>query len=322
MKILFVSPQYPANPIRFLSDTLVDMGHELYKIGALYNNHGGLATWGKHNASVDVQLERAQPAWDLTEYLELCTAAIGAPDICICSEETYSTKIRRPIGKKIPTVLLSWDGWPHVWDRCNDFQSVLNYTGHPFGIRIHPREEPDPRWKFFGPACYPKVHQFLNIPRDIDFVLNAAMYGARQEICDFMRSRRLSVRSGYVLTDEYVMNANRGFATYINSNKQRECKWRAMEGAAMGLLNICDDHLLYEWIGAKPYEHYFPISLKWNERIQEWWPDGQMVYECIQVLKENPNLAEHIRKNAMELAMKYHTYEARVNMILEDLRSL
>lgn len=318
MRILFLASWYGANPPRFLADVFEKMGHAVWRVGSAYRDHGGI-DWSTYLPKIDLELRKNQK-WDLPAYLEECTRAIGAPDFIIASEESYSNEIAPT--DRLPVVLLSWDGWANSFARCDQFQSCLQYTAHPFGVRAQPREKPDSRWKFFGPACDPDVHRFLNVPRDIDWIMNATMYGARQEICDFLRIKGLSVRDGYVATDEYVMNANRGMFTYINSNHQIEIKWKFSENSAMGLVNICDDHMLYEWIGAKPYVHYFPVDLAWNERINEYWPTGQMIYDKIQAIAADPNLLAYVRENARNLAINSNTYRHRADMILQDLEEV
>lgn len=319
MRILYLSSFYASNPPRWLADAFQDLGHDIFRVGPTYPEHGNV-DWGKWNVQPDLELPR-QSTWNIPAYVDECTRRIGAPDFVIASEESYHNEII-PVGGKIPTVLLSWDGWPEAFERHKDFQSVLNYTGHPYGVRAKPRVSPHPEWKYFAPACYPKVHRLLGFERDIDFSLRAAMYGGRPKICNFLRDRGLHVSEGYASVDEYVEAYNRTLFTYINANAQEEIKWRWAENIACGAITICDHTELYSWIGAQPYVHYYPVERIFQPDLNEEWPTGEMIYECIMKLKSEPTLANFIRSNALNLVLNNHTYYHRADQILEALMSL
>lgn len=313
--ILAVGPWYAANAFRYLIDAFEKIdGCEVFRVGPSYNDHAGI-NWGTDVVTPDVPLSLARPWWKLPYFTELCTRSVGPPDLLIVSEETYQTKIFPEI--RLPTVLISYDGWPNSFARRELFQPTVAYTNHPYGIRAHPRTEEAPGWKYLPGAAAPWIHKDLGLERDRDFALFATPYGQRPVICQALVDRGLSVRSGLVATEQYVKEYNRALCTLHNCNAQEEVKFRWFEAAAMGCVNISDHTRLFNRLGYRPWVHYVPVAN--NSADDDPWPMMEAVYNQVQWLKSHPETALALARASRHQTLSSHTYFHRCQKIFSDV---
>lgn len=316
--VLTVGPWYPANSYRYLIDSFEKVGCEVFRIGPTYNNHYGVR-WSKEDKVIpDLELPR-QADWDLNYFVEQCAAKLKVPDLLIVSEETYHNEITPT--NKVPSVLISYDGWPENYERAEIYKCTLNYTNHPFGIRIHPREEEDPRFRYLPGACAPWVHKNLNLERDWDFVLLATMYGKRPAICNDLAKWGIRAWYGHAPTSVYVEAHNRALTTLHTCNGQEEIKWRWWEAQAMGCLVISDNTKLFARLGYKPWVHYVPIPVHEDPEFGgEPWPEIDELYETIRFLKNQPGgILSNIASTGRIHTLKTGTYFHRIKTIFTDL---
>ena len=314
--VLIVAPFYPSGPIRFISEAFERMDLKTFRIGATYNDHGGIKWVGDEAVKVDVELKREASRWSIDAFVDLATHAGVSPDLVLMSEENYRTEISPTL--KVPSVFWLFDGWPNNYERGDALNPTLRYTSHPYGIRIHPRKEIPTGWKYLGTAHAPWMHPFLNRERDVDFALHATPYGKRPEICDYLRSHGLVVADGWVTTKRYVEDYNRALFTYHNSGGQQEIKYRWYEAAGMGCVNICDHTALYEENGLIAHEHYIPIQ-SYPDQNGDLWPDPEELLGLIGEYKNITGMIEQLSHNARLEVGAYHTYIHRAQTILEDL---
>lgn len=312
-KILAIAPWYSANAVRWLVDAFEDIGCQVVRCGPAYPNHMDVK-W-ESMPPIDMHLNHGSD-WNLDALLDACTRYFGAPDLIFLSEEDYRNRITPTA--KLPTILWSIDaGWPTNTDRVSMIQPTLAYTPQIMGNRFHPRQEPDPRWKFLPSAAYPPVHKRLNMDRDIDFCLYASFYGQRETLCHHLEKSGVRILSGQVNTGRYVVGYNRAICT-LNNCGFYEIKYRFYEAAAMGCVSISDYTSCFAWTGYIPHEHYHPISSRPDE-TGDPWPYAPDLLEAVLRLRNNPSYAKEIANNAYWHTMKRHTYYSRVQTILLDL---
>ena len=312
--VLIVAPWYPAGPIKYIAEAFERIGCEVIRIGATYNDHMGLS-WGTDAVVPDRELPREAPCWDLNEFVDWTTRNYQAPDMLLVSEENYQTDIRPT--KKIPSVLWSFDGWPNSFARVELFQPTLAYMNHPYGVKPHPREAEDPRWRFMPAACAPWLHKNLRRERSVDFCLLATPYRKRPELAMGLAEHWLTVRFGQKTSHEYVLVYNMALSTYHNCNRQEEVKFRFFEAAAMGCINISDHTRLFETLGYKPGQHY--ILIEDEDLDEDHWPTVDALAETITDLRALPELARQIADNAYQHTVRHHTYFSRCRQIFSDL---
>lgn len=313
--ILIVAPWYPAGPIKYIAEAFERIGCRVIRIGPTYDDHMGL-NWGTDMVVPDRELMRAASLWDLNDFVDWTTKRYQAPDMLLVSEENYKTEIIPQ--HKIPSALWSFDGWPNNYERADLFQCTANYTNHPLGIDLYPRQEIDPRWQFLPGAAAPWVHRDLGLVREIDFCLLASDYGKRQSICGDLGRRGLWVRSGKAVTSVYVEVYNRSLTTFHNA-RPGEIKWRFFEAAAMGCINISGHSQLFSWLGYKEWEEYVPIETP----LENEWPEidgiGGLSYVIWMLLKNNLGDARHIADKARSRVLAQDTYYHRCKVILQAL---
>ncbi len=311
LTILAVGPYWPAGSFRYLTEAFEHIGAAVYRVGPTFPKHGDV-DW-----PVDIFPHmnlRLQPGsrWETPNYVDLCRAQIGAPDLIIYHEETYHNDI---IPKPdIPSVLWSFDGWEQNFNRIDAFQATQGFINHPFGVRAQPRLEEDPRWTYMPGAAAPWVHKDLGLTRDIDFVLLATMYGFRNDLCNGLAHRNLTVASGFCTTKDFVELHNRGLLTYHNCNGQEEIKVRFFEAAAMGICITSDHTYLFDRLGFKPWEHYIPcpVDVQSKGDWHEIWPSIETMAMVMQWVKDHSAEARQIAKNCQKLTLRNHTYYNRV----------
>lgn len=317
LNILMVAPWYSANPVRFFSDAFERMGFGVFRVGAIYDKHGGME-WGDDVVKPDIPLKREDPEWNLDNFVDLATERGFVPDFLYLSEETYQTNIA--MTRKIPTVLHQWDGWPNCFARGDALNPTLKFTNHPRGIRIHPLAEDRPGWKFMPGAAAPWVHKWTKSSRDLQFCLMATMYGYRTELCQYLEKNRYLVKYGFATTKEFVETYNRSQFTYSNVNGNAgEVKWRTFEAMAMGCVNIVDgENLLLDRLGYLPNVHYLPIKTVEREN-GEPWPTGEMLESVLGEAIYDYEVFESISRVAMEKCLSQDTYFHRAVQIIADL---
>lgn len=312
--VLITAPWYPAGPIRFIAEAIERIGCRVIRIGAQYNDHMKL-NWGTDVIIPDRELPREAPRWDLNEFVDWTTRNYQAPDMLLVSEENYQTDIVPT--KKIPSVLWSFDGWPNSFNRYDLYQPTVAYINHPFGIRIHPRMEEDPRWKPLFGAYAPWLHIDYKISRTTNFVLYATMYGKRLELCHRLNDAGLSVLFGTVTTKEYVRGYNASLCT-LHNPQPSEIKWRWWEAIAMGCVNISWHTTLFDRLGYKEWEHYIPIYAP-EGQCNDPWPTTNDLINKVDFLKNNLPICRDIANAAQKLAVRQDTYFHRAITILRDL---
>lgn len=320
--VLICAPFYPAGPIRYLGEAFERIGCQVIRIGASYSDHMGLQ-WEKDIKLpiIHFELPREKPQWNLNEFIDWTTKHYQAPDLLIISEENYQTDIV-PI-TKIPSILWSFDGWPNNFDRYDLIKPTVAYMNHPYGIRIHPRKEEDPRWKFMPGAAAPWHHRWLNLERDWDFVLLASMYGKRRKICDHLIKMGATVWYGQATTPTYVEAHNRALTTYHNCNGQEEIKYRFFEATAMGTCVMSDYTILFPRLGYMPWQHYVYIPVYSDDDYNgELWPDAKDIRDQIKWVRINKGIVLDISANGRIHTLRHHTYLHRAKQMFSDLRHI
>lgn len=315
--ILAVGPWYPGNAYHWLVQGFEQLGHKVIRIGPLYKEHMGVK-WALEDIDEPTfLLPRETPLWNFDQFVDLCTDAIETPDLLIASEETYRTEIVPT--NKIPTVLISYDGWPQNYERRDLFKPIKAYSNH-IGIRIHPRDEVPEGWEWLPPAYAPWVHKLqrpLLSSREYDFSLIATMYGDRPKLCEYLKSK-FHIMYGQCNTASYVRVYNNTLCT-LHNPQPGEIKWRAYEGMAMGCIQISWDVPIFRKVEWEPNVHYFPIGVK--EEGNDPWPTGEQLAEAINYLNTNPGLADYIRERSFRRVVEQDTYYHRCEKILSDLRN-
>jgi hypothetical protein len=195
-------------------------------------------------------------------------------------------------------------------------EATVNFTNHPLGIDLFPREEIDPRWQFLpGAAAAPLVHKYLGLEHDIwDFCLLASDYGKRKTMCEKLIKEGFRVRHGQLTTREYMAVYNRSLATFHNA-RPGEIKWRFFESAAMGCVNISGESKLFSWLGYKAWEEYIPILTP----IEDEWPEVDDLGRLLHLLKNNPKHVKHIGDKARKRVLAQDTYLHRAKTIFSAL---
>ena len=279
-------------------------------MGPTYNDQGGI-DWGLYAVKPTVEWVRNMPRWHIDFAIDDCTAHFGSPDLLLITEENYRTEIET--SGKIPTVLVSYDGWPENYARRDLFKPTIAYTNHPYGIGIHPLKETPVGWRYLPGACAPWIHQDLTMKRDVDFVLYGSMYGDRPAICTQLKAAGFSVLSGWVETNSYIEGLNRALVTLSNC-QQEEIKWRFFESIACGCMVMTDVTKLFSQLGYEAHEHYVPLILS-----ETSWPRIEDIRETISLAKTKPSYVRYVTRNAKEVTLEKHTYFHRVETILHDL---
>lgn len=224
LTVLAVGPWYPSNAWTFLIEAFSRVGCRVVRIGPAYFSHYNLTYPPEDLPKIDIGLPRESIEWDLPCLVERCTKTYGAPDILIASEENYQTRIVPE--KRIPSVLVSYDGWPNCYERVHLYEPTLAYCGQPFGNAIHPQKEMPKPWRFLPGAAAPWVHsRFNTLGRNVDFCLFSTMYGKRPELCQQLIERGFNVACGQRANKEYARGYNLALATYHNPGFW-EVKWR------------------------------------------------------------------------------------------------
>jgi len=313
--VLCVAPWYPSNPVRWMADAFERVGCNVVRIGPTYNDHMDMEWPDSDKVKPDLRLPRALRKWRLDAMVDWCTTNFRAPDLLFTSEENYRTDIDTV--DKIPHVLWSCDGWPENYERVDLWRPTVAYHNHPLGIRIHPRTEEHPRWKFMPGACAPWVHRDLGMERIYDWVLFATMYGQRPAICAYVTARGLKTLYGKANIQEYVEHHNRALSTLHNANGQVEVKWRFFETAAMGCVNITDHTPLLARLGYQPMIHFVQVPVLWAD--DEPWPSMESVATMVEVLKVNRKRWKSISDAAKQYTLNHHTYFHRIRTIFQDL---
>lgn len=315
--VMCVGPHYPATASRYLFKAFEDLAGpaNTFLVGPTYNDHYGI-DWGRFVVRPHVELPREQEEWDLDGYIDSCTSNIGAPDLILIAEETYRTAIKHT--DRVPTVLLSYDGWPNAFARREEINPTIAYTVHPYGVRPHRQETIPAGWRMLLPAACRSVHRYTNSldSRTIDFILCATMYGKRPALCSYL-SDKVTVCSGTVNTKEYVYNHNQAKTTYHNCCYQDEIKYRFFEAAAMGVVNISDYTRLFEEVGLVPDVHYLSVPI--TETDEDPYPNFDDILEQVQRIKRDRAVYRFIARNAYEWVMANHTYDHRAKTILTDV---
>lgn len=305
--VLIVAPWYPAGPIRFISEAFERIGCRVVRMGPVYNDHMGL-DWGSDIVVPDQSFYQQLSLWNLNYCVDLCTSAHQAPDMLLISEEDYQTDIIPT--KKIPSVLWSMDGWPRNYDRADLFQCTVNFTNHPLGIDLYPREEIDPRWRFMPAAAAPWIHRDLKLKRDFDFCLLASSYGRRESLCKELGKIEFRVWHGQATTQTYMEAYNRSIATFHNA-RRGEIKFRFWEAAAMGCINISGWSRLFRELGYLPYEHYIPITTP----DENEWPSVDDLADSIRNILGNKDRWNNITHTARKRTLYNDTYYHRCRQI-------
>lgn len=321
MNVLAVMPWYPANAARFFVDAFEHLGHKVFRVGPTYFDHYGLQYAPEELPMVDQEFLR-NSWWQLDSIIDAATRAGFSPDLIFLSEENYQNQIGPTT--KVPVVLWSADGWPNCYERRNMIQPTLAYTNHPLGVNPAPRTTIPEGWKFMPGAADLVWHakeDTTGYPIQYGFCLLATMYGPRKEICEKLSRDPydFSTVYGQLGPELYRFYYSRSLATYHNCNGQAELKWRYMESAAMGCINICDKNFLLEPMGFWPWVHYVPIGSFTKEYDDDLWPSSKAIGRAILHLNEYPDISSHISRRARAKVERHDRYENRVRLILNDL---
>ena len=308
--ILIVAPFYPAGPIKYIAEAFERIGCQVIRIGPTYNDHMGL-DWEADVVVPDRELTRELVWWNLNECVDWTTKNYQAPDMLLVSEENYQTEIISQ--NKIPSALWSFDGWPNNYERADMFQCTVNFTNHPLGIDLYPRQEIDSRWQFLPAAASPWIHKDLGLARNLDFCLLASDYGKRKAMCEELTKTGFQVRYGQVTTPTYVETYNRSLATFHNA-RLGEIKWRFFEAAAMGCVNISGWSTLFPLLGYKEWEEYIPIDTP----VGNEWPEINDLSRLLHLLK-NPDHIRNIAAKAKKRVLMQDTYLHRAKTVLSSL---
>lgn len=317
LTILTVGPYWPAGSFRYLTEAFEHVGARVYRVGPTFPKHGDVDWLEGDFPFIHLKLNPGS-RWEVPNYVDLCTAQVGAPDLILYSEETYHNDI---IPKPdIPSILWSFDGWRQHFNRIDAFRATQGFTNHPFGVRAQPRLKEDPRWEYLPGAAAPWVHKDLHLTRDIDFVLLATMYGYRPELCMGLVNE-FTVEGGFRKTKQFVDLHNRGLLTYHNCNGQEEVKVRFFEAAAMGICITSDHTCLFDRLGFSPWAHYIPCPVDVQSKSDEpdWheiWPSVETMAMVMRWVKEHPSEARRIAENCQELVLRSHTYYSRAFTML------
>lgn len=310
MNIVAIGPWYPANSWRYLIDAFERSGHTVIRQGPAYNDHAGI-DWGSFEVQVDREWEREAKVWNFDECVEWSTAHGKTPDLLIVSEENYQTDIIPTT--KVPSVLISYDGWSNSFARKALFQPTVAFTNHPMGVRPHPLTKMPAGWHYLPGACAPWVHVNRGYKRrPVDFALYATPYGPRPAICQGLRERGFVVGSGLVDAEMYVHGFNEALCTFHNANRQLEIKWRAFEAFAMGCVVMSDPCSLFAQLGYQSGVHYLEVLDEADD-----WPTIDAIADCVRALRQNPERAAMITTAAEQHTLAEHTYFHRVKMILD-----
>lgn len=319
--ILAIGPYWPAGSFRYLTEAFEHVGVTVYRVGPIFPRHGDIH-WPEENfPRIDLKLNPSS-RWEIPFYVDLCTAQVGAPNLILYHEETYNNEIVPKLD--IPSVLWSFDGWNHNFDRIETFQATKGFINHPLGIRAQPRLEEDPRWEFMPGAAAPWVHKDLCLTRDIDFVLLASMYGYRWQLCYALTKTGYTVAGGFRRTEDFVEIHNRGLLTYHNCNGQEEIKVRFFEAAAMGICVTSDHTFLFDRLGYKPWKHYIPCPIDVQSKSDDpnWheiWPSQETIVMVMQWVKKHPRDARQIAYNCQQLVLAQDTYYHRARRMVQSI---
>lgn len=317
LTILAVGPYWPAGSFRYLTEAFEHIGAKVYRVGPIFIRHGDIDWPEDIFPYINLRLNPGS-RWEVPNYVDLCKAQIGAPDLIIYHEETYHNDI---IPKTdIPSILWSFDGWEQNFNRIDAFQATKGFINHPFGVRAQPRLVQDSRWSYMPGAAAPWVHRDLGLTRDVDFVLLATMYGYRQDLCSGL-SGNFTVESGFRKTEEFVELHNRGLLTYHNCNGQEEIKVRFFEAAAMGICIASDHTYLFDRLGFKLWEHYIPcpVDVQSKGDWHEIWPSQATMGMVMEWVKDHPTDARQIAKNCQRKVLNQETYYHRAREMLQSV---
>lgn len=315
MNILAISSWYGANSVRFLVDAMERCGATVFRVGPMYQDHLGMR-WEEHELpKVEWELPK-DSTWYVDEIMDFATTRGATPDLVFIGEESYHNYIFNT--EKVPSVLYSVDGWPENYERIETIKPTIGYTSHPLGIYIRQRTEPDPRWRCLTAACAPWLHRYLGLERNTDFLLLATMYTKRPGICEGIRDRGFSVKTGQEKTEGYVKWCNRSLTTLHNPG-YNEIKYRFYESAAMGLLNLSWHTQLFDEQGYRPWVHYVPVSTE--ETDDGPWAAVESIASVLLDIKRNPAFFRQIADTARVHTVTKHSYYSRVATILSDLTS-
>lgn len=313
--ILTVLPWYPANAPVFLVQGVEHIGCKVIRVGPLYSNHMNLKWPEEDLPKVDILLHK-EVDWYIDGFIDQATQMGYAPDLIFISEESYHNSIVNT--KKIPSVLYSCDGWPENYSRADMIEATVNFTNHPLGIDVYPRDEIDPRWQYLPGACAPWIHRDLKFERDWDFCMLASFYGKRKELSDELTKEGIKVWSGQATTKIFVEGYNRSIATFHNA-RRGEVKWKFFETTAMGCINISGWSRLFSQLGYKPWVHYVPIETP----IGNEWPVLDTLSYYVRYLKGGYKEEEvGIANNARKHTLQNHTYLHRIRQIFSALGHL
>lgn len=315
--VLCIGPHYPATASRYLFDAFryLTGDSNLFLVGPTYNDHYGI-DWGSYRVLPHIEIPRESSVWDVDAYIDYFTKHNSAPDLVLIAEENYRTEIKH--SNKVPTVLLSYDGWPNAFARREEINPTMAYTVHPYGVRPHPQESTPAGWKMLLPACSPSIHRLTNAldGRKMDFVLAATMYGKRPDLCNYLREK-VGILDGLVNTKDYVFWHNLSRTTYHNCCYQDEIKYRFFEAAAMGVVNISDHTRLFEEVGLTPDVHYLPVPI--TEKGDDPYPNFEDILNQVLRMRNEKAVYRFIARSAYEWVMANHTYYHRVRTILTDV---
>lgn len=326
LNVLCVGPQYPATAARYLFDAFgaVD-GIHVTLCGPEYNDHYGI-DWGTFKVVSDIPLPKEAPEWNIKDFVDTATSLGNAPDLVLIAEENYKTNIINTVD--IPTVLLSYDGWPNAFDRYHMVKPTLAYTCHPYGVRPAPVDKTPVPWRFLPTACHPPVHHSMVknhsdkyfAKRSHAFVLHATPYGKRPDLCKYLEENGIGVTAGLVNTTTYVVDYSYGLCTYHNCCYQEEIKYRFFEAAAMGCINITDvpnNPRIFNQLGLIAGIHYIPVAI--TETGDDPYPDFADILKAVKSVLNDKRMAKSISKAAHAWVMNGHTYFHRAKQILTDL---
>ncbi len=324
LTILAVGPYWPAGSFRYLTEAFEHIGARVYRVGPTFPKHGDI-DWPEDTFPyINLKLTPGS-RWEVPNYVDLCKAQVGAPDLILYHEETYHNDI---IPKPdIPSILWSFDGWANNFERIETFQATKGFINHPLGVRAQPRLEQDLRWEYMPGAAAPWVHKDLHLSRDNDFVLLATMYGYRPELCQALEKHGYRVEAGFRNTPQFVSLHNRSLLTYHNCNGQEEIKVRFFEAAAMGVCITSDHTNLFLWKDYEPWSHYIPcpvdVQSKTNEEgqvcWQEIWPSVETIVEVMNWVKKHPREVRAIANRCQQQVLEQDTYYHRAQRMLDSV---
>jgi len=328
VKLLFVSQWYPANIGTFLSYAFEDVGYEVIRVGSTCFNHYGVIYPLRDLPVITEELSFDQDL-DLPALVDKYK-----PDILLMWDWTgepscynvVNNQMTLNLKHRLPFIYVEHEGWENALKRIELFNPTVAYTGMPYGVVETPCSAMSMGYKYLAGACYPKVH-YINRPfetKDLDFVVMASAARTRPAVCEAIEKMGFKTFFGTGDTTDYRTYHNRSLTTYDYSDGWQYVKWRVFEAMAMGCVLLQDSFELLESLGFRAGKHFIEYNLKDLNDINKdsfcnLVPDIDTIAEELTRLKNSPDLAKEIQKNAYDFVMENHTYSHRVSQILSDI---